>query len=83
MEERIERRGNQVIRWRNRDRRLVWDLDPASGAVVEFRVEAYKRHLGRYGWVSRREEAWSNPEYAASGGGVPWGMMTVCPELPE
>ena len=48
--------------------------------MVEFRNETYKRWRGRYDWISRREETWSNPEFA---GPHPWGLMVKCPQMPE
>jgi len=76
----ITRRGNLLIWRRNQDSRRVWEIDPIGGAVVEFRNETYKRWRGRYDWISRREETWSNPEFA---GPYPWGLMVECPQVPE
>jgi len=80
MADTIKRRGNSIIWWLNQDRRRVWEMDPIGGAVVQFRDETYKRHRGRFAWVCRPEEAWSNPEFA---GPHPWGLMTECPEVPS
>jgi hypothetical protein len=71
---------NNLKIWQTaRTLRRVWEIDPISGAVVEYRDEIYKKYRGRYHWYSHLDTTWSNPDFCYGPGA---GKMSECPPLP-
>jgi len=73
------RTDNNLRIWQLNDNfRKVWELDPISGAVYEYREETFKRYRGRWVWVSSLADTWTNTDIA----GRTFSQRETCPELP-
>lgn len=60
--------------------RRVWELDPISGVIIEYRDENYRKYRGRYQWCCHLDTTWNNPDFIYGPGA---GKLDECPMLPD